>query len=822
MNTLWQDVRLAIRRLRRSPTFVATVLVTLALGIGATTAVFSVVDAILLRPLPFDDPETLVEVRMVNSGGAALLNHRYDAFVRFREERELFQTVEGYAQRSMVLVGADEPVSVNVVPVTGGVMSTLGIRPRLGRAIDANDAQPGRQGVLVLSDGLWRKRFGSDPSIVGRTVRLDEAIYEIVGVMPPDFKFPRSTTEAWTALPIAPSQPVVAGGTVRPSGFMTLARLAPGISVGTAHSRMQALTPAFASTMPRGDDWSLSVQRFNEHRANPGARQAIWVLFGAVSLLLLIGCANVANLVIARGASRERELAIRAAVGASRWRLIREVLTETLLLAIVGGTAGVAVAFWWTRVLLYVVPRDLTFLSLSEITIDSRVLTFAAVMSIVSAMVVAIVPAIRIARADVQGLLKSSTRAATASSRQRTLVDLVVVAEVALSLALLVGAGLLIRTFTHVTRIDPGFEARNIVAFSMELPAWKYVTVTSTVQFWDALIDRVGALPGIAGVTVTPGLPPGAGGIMFDLRIEAEGNPDVIEDPQLELPTATVRPEFFRLMGIPLVAGRTFSSDDTPQAPPSIIINQAMARRLWPKGNAVDGRVRFEAELAGRPGDGRWYTVVGVVGNVYQFDHAKGRDAMAIYRPASQSPSGGPGRYQTLAVRTQDDPRARIADIRSVIRALEPDQPILKIETVDDAYAQFLAAPRFNAVLMGILAGLSLLMAVVGLYGVIAYATAQRTSEFGLRVALGAERRDVLTLVLRHGLAVVGAGIVIGIGGALIATRTLARLLVGVTPLDPGTYATVATTLVVGGLLACWIPARRALGIDPVAALRQE
>ena len=805
-------LRFVVRRLAQQPMFTATAVLTIALGIGATTAMFSVLDAVLLRPLPFRDPENLVEVRTVNRGGAQLTSHTFEGFVQWRQQTDLFSVFEGYSQRAAVLAGAAEPVRVVVVAVTGGVMPTLGVAPRLGRMIVEDDARPGHERVLVLGDALWRTQFGGDLHVVGRTARLDDGVFEIVGVMPPAFKFPRSSAEAWTALPVVKAP---AGASARPFG--TMARLAPGVTLDAAQSRVVALQPAFAETMPRGDGWSLRVFGLNANRANPRPRLAMLLLMAAAALLLLIACANVANLLIARGVARERELAVRAALGASRWRLVRELLTESVVLAAAGGAAGGILAYWWTSALVALAPTQLTFLSLSEIQVDLRVLAFGAALTTVAALLFGLVPALRGARRDVQDPLKSATRSATGSRRQRRLISLVVVAEFALSLTLLVGAGLLIRTFTHLTSVDPGFDTRNLLALSIELPSWKYTTQATSRAFWSDVLDRVRAVPGVVDATVTPGIPPGTGGFSFDLRLEAEGNPEVIEGRDVILPFSTVSPDYFRVMRIPLKAGRIFTAEDTPQSPKAIIVNEALAGRLWPHGNAVGGRMRLDNDA-----DDPWYTVVGVVGTVYQFDFAKGRDMVGVYYPSSQSRESGPGRYQTLAVRTADDPLAHLHDLRGAIRAIDPDQPILKIETIEQAYAEFLSAPRFYAALMVIFAGVGLLLAAVGLYGVLAFTTTERTSEFGIRVALGATRRDVLLLVLRHGLGVAALGVALGLAGAFAATRTMTALLVGVSPHDPSTFIAVALALGAAALAACLIPGRRAVLLDPVVALRHE
>ena len=799
-----RDLAAAVRRLIHQPTFTTTAVLTIALGIGANTAVFSVIDAVLLRPLPYREPGALVDLAMVSRGGSYITGHQLDAMRQWRQQTDLFAAFEAYRPRTLVMVEDGEPVSITAAAITGGMMPMLGVAPAMGRPLTDADAQPGRDPVLVLSDALWRQRFGSDRSVIGRRVRMDDGIYEVVGVMPRAFRFPRAEIQAWTPLPlaVAPAQPG--------ASFIVVARLAPDVAIDLAQSRVETLAPAFAAWMPKGDGWTLRVQPFGGSRANPGPRRALWIIAGAVALVLLIACANVANLLMARGAARSHELAVRAAMGASRGRLIRELLSESLVLSAAGGAGGIAIAFWGAGVLQRLTPTDLTFLAVSDITVDRRVLLFCVAATVLAGALSGLVPAFRATGVDVHDPLRSSGRTATGSRRQRRLGRLVVVAELALAVVLLAGASLLLRTFSHLTRVDPGFDTANLLGFTISLPEGRYPTTAATTQFWASLKERTQALPGIDAVTIAPALPPGGGGFSFSLNIEAEGNPEVIADPALVLPRSTVRQEYFSVLRIPVLAGRTFLPEDGVVKPPPLIVNEAMARRLWPSGQAVGGRVRLNA-------DQPWREVVGVVGTVYQFDRST-RDLMAIYEPAGQTYS----RFLTLTVRTQGDPAARIADLRAAIRAIDPMLPIYRIETAAQSYATFQAAPRFYAVLLAVFAVTGIVLASIGLYGVMAYATAQRTPEFGLRMALGAEPRDVLRMVLAQGMWMAAWGLGIGLAGAAAASDTLSRLLVGVTPRDPVTFIAVAITLCGVALTACWIPARRALRVDPVIALRQD
>jgi putative ABC transport system permease protein len=797
------DIALAFRRLVLQPAFTATAVLTMALGIGANTAVFSVIDAVLLRPMPFAEPGALVELPMVSRGGSYITSHQLDAVHEWRTQTDLFAAFEAYRPQPLVMVDGRDPVRIEASALTGGMMAMLGVAPAIGRLITDADAQPGRDPVVVISDALWRQRFARDRSIVGRRVRMDDGVYEVVGVMPASFRFPRATNQAWIALPLVAPPP-------GSGGFIVVARLAPNVTIDLALSRVQALAPAFAAWMPKGEGWSLLVRQFGESRANPGPRRALWIIAGAVALVLLIACANVANLLMARGAGRSHELAVRAAMGASRGRLIRELLAECALLSAVGGAAGIAVAYWGVGVLQQLTPSDLTFLAVSDIAVDGRGLAFSMAATLLAGVISGLVPAFRSTGREVIDPLRSAGRSATASPRQRRLGQLVVIAELALAVMLLTGASLLLRTFDHLTRIDPGFDTSNLIGITITLPESRYPNTAATTQFWTDLRDRAREVAGVDGVTIAPALPPNSGGFSFNLNIEAEGNPEIISDSTVVLPRATIRPEYFSVLRIPLLAGRTFTPEDGTVKPPPVIVNEALAGRLWPAGNAIGGRMRLD-------NDEPFREVVGIVGTVYQFDRTRS-DQMGIYDPAGQSF----GRFLTLTVRTAGDPAARVADLRAAIRAIDPSLPIYRIETATQAYATFHAAPRFYAVLLVVFAITGMALAAIGLYGVMAYATAQRMAEFGLRLALGAEPRDVLRLVMRQGLWIAAWGVAIGLAGAAAASGTLARLLVGVTPRDPGTFAAVALALAGVALAACWIPARRALRVDPVVALRRE
>jgi putative ABC transport system permease protein len=548
MDRIPADLRYAVRRLTSARAFSAVAVLTLALGIGATTAIYSVVDAILLRPLPYAEPDSLNQIWSLQQGNLSQYL-TLDAVEEWRRHDDLFRAAEPFRIRSTALLGGGEPEWVLATEIGGRLMGTLGVPAQIGRTIQPQDAEPGRNVVGVLSDSLWRARFASDPGIVGRQIRVDDRTVEIVGVMPRAFRFPRDVTQLWLPLSDSPSsRPVHA-----------LVRLIPGLSVQQAQQRVDMISAALQQERPTREGWELQLRPLQGNRVNRSERLALYVLLGAVTLVLLIACANLANLLLVQGAGREREVAVRAAVGASRLRLVQQFLTETLVLASAGGALGIVVAMWAVDLLGTYTPRDFTFLSMNEISLDSRVVMFAVGLTLLTAVVSGSIPAFRSSRTRLQESLKSGARTAAGSARQEYLRRTFVVAQLALSLMLLVGAGLLARTFVGLTRVDPGFDPRSLLTVDLSLPRWKYGTRDAQVQFFQDVADRLRALPGVSGATVSGGAPPMAGGISFGLRFEIDGAGVVLDDPALLLPTAEVTPDYFALLGIPLLAGRTFS-----------------------------------------------------------------------------------------------------------------------------------------------------------------------------------------------------------------------------------------------------------------------
>jgi predicted permease len=800
------DLRQAVRRLLGNPGFTAIAAATLALGIGTNIAIYSVLDAALFKPLPFKDSESLYQIHSVQAGGFVIPSLGYDVFAEWRAQSDLFRQVEGFGTRAATLAGGGEPERVVGAEITAGVLGMLGAAPRLGRAIQAEHMEPGRERVVLLSDALWRRRFASDPSVVGRPLRFDDETYEIIGVMPPGFAFPRSRLDFWVPLPVRPPAPGA-----RAPRFEALVRLHPGITLAQAQRRADALAVALEEAKPSARGWSIVLRRFLDRRVNAPEERALFVLFGAVGVVLLIACTNLANLLLVQGAGRAREVAVRAALGATRGRLVRQLLTENIVLAALGGLAGTGLALWAVDAIAAFAPREITFLNVIEIAVDQRVLAFAVALSGLTCVLFGALPALRVSAATLHDSLKAGARG-SAGGRQQRLRGAFVVVQVALSVVLLVGAALFVRTLIQLTRVDPGFEPRNLVAVDLSPPRWRYPTREAQQQMLDRMVDALRRRPGVRAATVTHGIPPDGAGVSFGMRFEPEGGRP-LEQPDLLVSSNEVGPDYFDVLKIPIRAGRTFTADDRRGAPRVIIVNDALARLLWPELNPVGRRLRLRR-------DGTWYTVVGVAGNVFEVDRAQQGRMPAVYYPIAQN-AGIPAQ-QTLVIRTEGPPAAAIPGIKESIWSVDKDQSITKLATAEELYGEFFATPRFYAVLMAAFAALGLVMAAVGLYGVLAYAMAQRTREFGIRLALGARPGDVRRLIAGQAVRLTGAGLVLGMAASLAVTRAFATLLFDGRPTHPSTYAAVTVVLAVSASAAAWMPARRATRVDPAVTLRSE
>lgn len=798
MDPLLHDVRQALRRFAAAPAFSLVAIVTFSVAVAATTAMFAVVDAVLLRPLPFPEPDGLQQLWRVQ-GNSRSQYLTPDSLSVWSQQTRLFSAVEPFRNRSLALLGSGEPQLVLACEVGGGLMQALGMPPRLGRGIQSQDAASDAA-VLVLSDTLWRTQFAADPDVLGRSVRLDDRAYEVVGVMPPAFRFPRERQQLWIPLASRGSRPVHA-----------LVRLQADVTPQDVREALKAIVPALERNMPVPQGWQIDVRPLQGERANRSERTALLVLLAAVAFVFLIACANVSNLLHVQATGRDREFAVRAAVGASRLRLLRLLFAETAVLTLAGGSLGFVLALWAIDGLAAYTPREFTFLAVNPIVLDARSAAFAGLVTVFAGLLAGALPALRGSRVRADDALRAAARSATAAARQERLRRVVVIGQVAMTLMLLIGAALLVRTFAALTRVDPGFEPRNLVTLDISLPAWKYGSRAAQLQFFEEAAAQLRRIPGVAAVTVAGGKPPTGGGLSDGLRFEVEGVGVVLDDPLVLLSTAEIQADYFSVLRIPVLAGGTFTRSDGRDRP--VVINEAMARRLWRGGNPVGTRIRFSPE-------GAWYSVAGVVGTIYQLDYDNPGAVLAAYFPADRGTRLTA--QDTLIVRTTGAPQPLIPAMRRAIWSVDPDQPILKVATMDALYGEFLDVPRFQAILMGAFALGGLLIAAIGIYGVLACAIAQRTREFGIRMALGARPSDVRRMVLRQGAALVGTGMLVGSAGGLALSRAMGSLLVGVTPYDPLTYLVVLAALGGIALAACWVPARRATQVDPVIALRAE
>lgn len=806
---LWQDLRYAARTLSKNPGFTLIVVATLALGIGLNTAVYSVVDAVLFRPLPFAAPDRLVEIWQQEAKSEHTYpGLRWETFQEWRNQSNLFAGVEAYSPRSFTLTGGKEPETVAAPAVTPGLFAMLGVNPQLGRPLNAQDAEMGNDHVVLIGDGFWKSHLGGSPDVLGKMLTLNDQRYTVVGVMPPKFKFPYGKFQLWVPLPLTPTDEQK-----RPRRFSTVARLRGDTALPTVQAALTALGVQLDKERPDPQGWRTKLTRLDARRANPGPRRALLVLLGAVGFVLLLACANAANLLLARAANRQGEIAIRLALGAGRGRLIRQLLTESLLLALLAGTLGVILAWWGVDSLVKLVPDELTFLSVNEISLERRVLLFSLGITVLTGFVCGLLPAFKASRPDVQNALKGASGKATADRAQNRLRNALVVAEVALSLVLLIGAGLMMRSFLHLSHVPPGFEPKNLIAATLSLPSQRYQTLAQEEDFFNRLKTSLTAAAGIEFVTAAAGVPPQGGGISFDLAIEIEGRPPEPPDPNMILPFSHIDATYFQTLRIPLLQGRVFGAEDTLNAPPAMIINEKMARRYWPNANPVGQRIRFGKD---RP----WKTIVGVAGDVNLGKPGDGFSDMEVYYPWSQETRRTFQR--TLIVRTSTDASAMIPTVKSAIWALDKDQPIYQINLVENLLSDALAEPRFYLLLLSCFAGFTLLLVALGIYGVMAYAVTQRTHEMGIRMALGADQTQVLKLMLTQGMTLALIGVVIGAGAALALARLMTAFLFGVPATDPATFATIAVLLLAVALLACYLPAWRASKVDPLVALRCE
>ena len=814
METLIKDLRYGARNLVKRPGLTSIIVITLALGIGATTAIFSVVNAVLLRPLPFSDPDRLVAIAKISLKQGELVKFNpWPDFADWRAQNQSFERMAGYATRDITLTGLGTPMRLRGGMATSDLFPLLGVSPQLGRAFMPAEDQPGAHSA-ILSHGFWRNHFGADRNVAGKPLTINGRPYQIVGVMPQGFAFPfkPDAVEVWINAGIdgEGKAPLMQQ---RGNHYLeVIGRLKPGVSLGQAQAEMGRIAASLAKDYPdTNSEFGATAVPFFQGLVGD-VRFILLLLFGAIGCVLLIACANVANLLLARATSREREMAIRAALGASRWRAIRQLLTESVLLSLLGGAAGLLVAIWGTQLLLAFVPPKLP--RVAETVVDARMLGFTLVTSVLIGILFGLAPAWQASKTELTTALKDGGRGQGDGLRGNRIRNSLIVAQIAISFCLLICAGLLINSFWRLRQVNPGFDPNNLLTFKVSLPATKYEKPEQVENFYQQLVSHIEPLPGVQGVSAVTPLP--LSGDNADVGFAIEGVPNNSSTP---FPNETflrvVRNGYFQTMGIPLVQGRVFDARDTFESTPVVIINENLARRYFPNQNPLGRRINpsFSADKRGV----LWREVIGVVKDVHHASLGTESGAESYVTQAQ-----APWNTIMLVVRTSGDPEKLTEAIRREVGSLDKDLPVYNLKTMEQRISSSFVQPRFQTLLLGIFAGVALLLTAVGLYGVLAYSVTRRTHEIGIRMALGARRSDVLKLIVRNGLAMTLLGMVIGLVGAFAVTRLISTLLFGVTPTDKVTFITVSVILIVVALLACYLPARRATKVDPLVALRYE
>jgi predicted permease len=801
MGTLWQDLRYGARMLAKHPGFTLVAVVALALGIGANSAIFSVVDAVLLRPLPFEESDRLVFLseRSPQLEGMSI---SYPNFTDWRAQNQSFEKIGVYRRNSYNLTGRGEPERFVGGIFSADLFAALRVRPALGRLFTNDEDKPGAQPVVVLSHGLWQRRFGGDPSIVNQNLTLNGVGYTVIGVMPADYSWPRGV-ELWTPVGQESGQPSWQQRGNHP-GLYGVARLKPGVTIEQARANMDAIAVALEKQYPDSNTNNrVSVTPLLDVIVRD-VRPRLYVLLAAVACVLLIACANVANLLLARATTRQKEIALRAALGASRWRVVRQLLTESVLLASLGGLLGLALAKWGVKLLIAISPN--TIPRANEVGLDMRVVAFTAAVSILTGVIFGLVPAWQASRTDVNEVLKEGGRGST--GRRHWFRSGLVVAEVVMTLVLLVGAGLLIRSFHRLQNVDPGFGVENLLTFNVALPQRKYAEPPQRVNFYNQLLQNLRNLPGVESVAMASGLPLGNNGWQTSYNIIGRPEPARGQRPITEV--AHVSPDYFKTMGITLLKGRYFTEQDTRESPRVTVIDEEFARREWPSADPLGQQLRT--------GGDNPITIIGVVRRVRMEGLREDSGRVQSYYPYQQIALGG----MSVVLRTAGDPMSLAAGVRQQVLAVDPDQPIFNVQTMGEIWNLSIAPEKLVLMLLIVFASVALVLAGLGIYGVMSYTVTQRTHEIGIRMALGARPFDILRGVVGQGMALAGVGVGIGLAAAFGLTRLMRGLLFGVSASDPLTFAGVAVTLVLIALAACYVPARRATKVDPMVALRYE
>lgn len=810
MGEILQDLKFGWRMLAANPGFTAVAIIALALGIGANTAIFSVVNAVALRPLPIHQPDRVVAIHeKYTQIGLASIGVSAPDFADISRLTNIFQNTAVLTSQNFNLTGAGRPERVNGFLVTNGFFSLMGVKPLLGRWFLPSEDQPGADHEAVLSDGLWKGVFGADPHVVGKDITLDGENYTVVGVMPASFDLPNMTPDLWAPLALTPAQldPVKQ----RSHQWLSMvARLRPGVTLAQAQTALNSvasrLMREYPNYFPPHIGYGMNaVPLFSDLIGSTG--KFLFVLLTAVGFVLLIACSNVANLMLARSTARSREMAVRAALGAGRLRIVRQLLTESVLLAVIGGAIGLFLAVWGVELLKMVGPNNVP--RLNEASVDGHVLAFTAIASLIAGVLFGLAPALDASKTNLHETLKEGGRSGSAGAGRQRLRSLLVIGEVALTLVLLVGCFLMIESFNHLLDVNPGFDPHNVLTLQITLPATQYSKPAQMTGFYNTLLDRVSHLPGVksaGAVDVLPFNQFGNSGTFF-----IEGEPPRAGEIWPHADVRRIMPGLFSTLRVPLKQGRVFTDGDTASSPHVAIIDDVLAREYWPNEDPIGHRVAMASSTP------EWYTVVGIVGNVRNRGFSAPRKGV-LYFPLAQWPKP----HMSLVIRTASNPDAVAGAVRQAVASIDRQQPVYSVKTMEQYVSESVTDQRLAVYLLAAFAALALILAAVGIYGVISYSVSQRTHEIGVRAALGAQQGDILRMILRQGLwlALLGAGA--GIVAALGLTQLMASILYGVKPYDPLAFVVVAPTLIAVALFACYLPARRATKVDPTIALRHE
>jgi predicted permease len=814
MEKFWRDARYTLRMLTKAPGFTGVAVLTLALGIGANATIFSVVNAVLFSPLPFPDADRLVLLWETNGSEPDNLNIvSWPNFLDWKQQADVLEGLALFdsAGRGYNLSGNGEPEQVSGVRVSASFFDVLGVKPRLGRSFLPDEETRGKGKVVVLSDGLWRRRYGADPGLVGKTIRMDGEAFTVIGVMPPDFKFQFWGGQRQLWVPIELTKGDLERGS---HSFVVFGRLKSKVTLEQAAAQMDSIGRALAREHPKENIGKSATAVSMANFGKKNLRPVLLALLAVVGLVLLIACANVANLVLARGASRQKELAIRGAMGASRFRIARQLLTESVLLALIGGAAGVLIAFWTSSLLMQILPsnfRYVPFRSLEGQFIDWNVIAFTWAVSCLTGVLFGLAPALSVFRSDVNTILKEGGRGSTQGAGLR-LRNCLVASEMGLALIVLTGAGLMIQSMSRLLSVDPGLDSKNLLTLEMSLPQENlYYGPPTLTHFSRDLLSRVGSIAGVVSVSAVGHLPLGGGGAGRGFTIE--GRPDPGPENQAGAGYSVACPNYFHTMGIPLVSGREFTDRDTANSEGVIVINQTMAKRYWPDEDPVGRRIKLGHFDSKEP----WLTIVGVSRDVRHFslDEPPSSEFLRPYDQAAWP-------FMTVVVRTSTSPMALERPVKEALLEIAPDRPVSSVATMAEVVSESVGPRRFPMLLLSVFATLAVLLAAVGISGVVNYTVAQRTHEIGIRMALGASGRDVVKAVLGRSLLYALVGICLGVGGSMALSRFIEGLLFEVKPIDPLVLGVVSTLLTGVSVFASYLPARKATRVDPMIALRYE